>query len=77
MSRRAVLHLDQFWDVHRFVLPFGHGKRIGRIHASTRAEAEAIAREQFGAEIDVTMACRDKRRGVMAWVYQHGHRRKA
>lgn len=47
---------EWWWDVHRFTVPFGHGKRLGRVRGATRAAAERAAVERYGKQIDVTLA---------------------
>lgn len=43
------------WHVYRFAFPFGATRQIGTVRAPTRARAEEIARERYGAEITVQL----------------------
>jgi hypothetical protein len=55
---------------------FGVGRRLERIQAETRAAAELLAHGRHGAQVLVTLACRDKRRDVSGRTYRRAWRGK-
>ena len=59
----------RYWDVHQFAFPAGVGKRLGRVRATTRAEAEALALVAHGPQILVTLSGGKTRRDTLGRPY--------
>jgi hypothetical protein len=66
----------QYWDVHRCDPVLGVGRRLERVQAETRAAAELLAHGRHGADVLVTLACRDKRRDASGRTYRRAWRGK-
>lgn len=63
LSQRVVLVSAELpaWDVMRDRFPFG-ARWIGKVHASSRQEAEKLAAAQFGAGVYASLSVKPKRR---------------
>lgn len=68
----------QKWDVHRLDFVFGVRRKLGRVEAATRAQAEEFARTAHGENILVTRAGgRPRRRKPMPINLGNTTRRKS